>query len=436
MFARRLILFAIGALLLLLTFALGYASYPRLNGAPVASSAGSGDARPDLALFWEAWSLLDRDFFGEAPPSTQQLYGAIDGLTASFNDPYTFFVEPAPRQLERDDLRGRFGGVGANIEQTEAGYRLLPLPEQPAAQAGVEAGDWLVAVDGEPISLEVALDAVIALVRGEPGSTVILDVLRDESTDANASEIRREVPFDAEPLRFEITRAEIDLPSVEWRILDWEELRAVDDERAGEIPTAELSAAALPTIGYIQHSLFSERSAAEMRLALDELLNAGADRFLLDLRGNPGGLVDTAVAVADLWLDGGVVLYELQADGEREIFEASAGTLPDELIGAPLVVLVDGATASASEIVAGALQDRGRAVVLGEQTFGKGSVQLIYELADGSSLHVTNAQWLTPNEQPIQGQGLTPDEIIQPAEDALLHGVLRLLDGTLLDDAN
>ncbi len=416
MFARRLILFAIGALLLLLTFALGYASYPRLNGAPVASGAGSGDARPDLALFWEAWSLLDRDFFGESPPATEQLYGAIDGLAASFGDPYTFFVEPTPRQLERDDLRGRFGGVGANIEQTEAGYRLLPLPEQPAALAGVQAGDWLVAVDEEPISLEVALDAVVALVRGEPGSTVTLDVLRSESTTADASEI----PVEAEPLRFEITRAEIDLPSVEWRVLDWEELRASSDERSREIPAGDL-----PTIGYIQHSLFSERSAAEMRLALDELLNAGAERFLLDLRGNPGGLVDTAVAVADLWLDGGVILYEAQADGERETFEATAGAQTD----APLVVLVDGATASASEIVAGALQDRGRAVVVGEQTFGKGSVQLIYELADGSSLHVTNAQWLTPDEQPIQGQGLTPDEIIiQAGGDALLHGALRLLD--------
>ena len=415
MVARRLILFTIGALLLLLTFALGYASYPRLNGAPVVPNAGSEETRPDLALFWEAWSLLDRDFFGESPPATEQLYGAIEGLTASFDDPYTLFVEPAPRQLERDDLRGRFGGIGANIETTEAGYRLLPLPEQPADQAGVQAGDWLVAVDGEPISLAVALETVVSLVRGEPGTSVTLDVLRSESTEAGASEI----PLDAEALRFEITRAEIELPSVDWQLLDWDELRAVDGAQAAEIPAADL-----PTVGYIRHSLFSERSAAEMRLALDELQAAGAERFLLDLRGNPGGLVDTAVAVADLWLDDGVILYEMQADGERETFGATAGTLTN----APLVVLVDGATASASEIVAGALQDRGRAVLVGEQTFGKGSVQLIYELADGSSLHITNAQWLTPNEQPIQGQGLTPDELIQPGEDALLPGALRLLD--------
>ena len=400
---------------------LGYASYPRLSGAlaqlPAADVGVTSDVdtRPDLALFWEAWSLLDRSFFGESPSTTRQLYGAISGLTASFDDPYTLFVEPAPRQLERDDLRGRFGGIGANIEPTAAGYRLLPLPQQPAAQAGVQAGDWLVAVDGEPISLEVGLDAVVALVRGEPGSSVTLDVLRGESPEAGASEI----PLDAEELRFEITRAEIELPSVTWQLLDWDELRAGDSALTAQIP-----AGGLPTIGYIRHSLFSERSAAEMRLALDELQADGAERFLLDLRGNPGGLVDTAVAVADLWLDDGVILYELQADGERETFEATAGALSD----APLVVLVDGATASASEIVAGALQDRGRAVLVGEQTFGKGSVQLIYELADGSSLHVTNAQWLTPNEQPIQGQGLTPDEIIPTGEDALLPGALRLLD--------
>jgi carboxyl-terminal processing protease len=206
----------------------------------------------------------------------------------------------------------------------------------------------------------------------------------------------------SETLAVTVMRAEIQTPSMEWRLLD------------------EPSAT---TVGYIRHTIFSERSADELRTALSELTDDGADRFILDLRGNPGGLVDAAVEIADLWLDSGVLLIEKHADGTERTFEGQPGNAAGD---APLTVIVDGATASASEILAGALQDHGRAKLVGEKTFGKGSVQLVYELSDQSSLHVTNAQWFTPNRHQISGQGLTPDVVIEPGSDPLPQALALL----------
>ncbi|RLT37206.1 MAG: S41 family peptidase, partial [Chloroflexi bacterium] len=331
------------------------------------------------------WMLLEADFYGEEPSLTERTYASVRGLTDSYGDTYTRFLEPQPRELERDQLRGRFGGIGAWIETVEGGYALRPMPDRPAAQAGVESGDRLVGIDGTPIQADVSVDTITALIRGPVETEVCLDLLRGPQS---------------EKLRICVMRAEIETPSVEWRLLD---------NSAGRAP-----------IGYLKLSLFSERSADEMGLALDELQADGADRFVLDLRGNPGGLVSAAVGVADIWLDGGVVFYEEKADGSEKSYTAEA---EDFSAGAPLVVIVDGGSASASEIVAGALQDRKRAKLLGERTFGKGSVQLVHELVDGSSLHVTSAHWFTPNRHAIEGVGLTPDLVIVPGSDPLPHAV-------------
>jgi carboxyl-terminal processing protease len=157
-----------------------------------------------------------------------------------------------------------------------------------------------------------------------------------------------------------------------------------------------------------------------MRSAVDELTAQGVDGFVLDLRGNPGGLVSAAVEIADMWLDEGDILIEERADGSRSTFAAERGQIADD---APLVVIVDGASASASEIVAGALQDHGRALLVGEQTFGKGSVQLIHELSDESSLHVTNAEWFTPDGSALTGVGLTPDRELAEGEDPVASAI-------------
>jgi carboxyl-terminal processing protease len=329
--------------------------------------------------------LLEQDFYGEDPSLTERTYASVRGLTDSYGDGYTRFLEPQPRELERDQLRGRFGGIGAWIETVEGGYALRPMPGQPADSAGVEAGDRLVGIDGTPITAETSIDTITAFIRGPVDTEVCLDLLRGPT---------------AESRRICVVRAEIETPSVEWRLLD------------------DTSGAA--TIGYLKQSVFSERSADEMAQALDELRADGATRFVLDLRGNPGGLVSAAVDVADIWLDGGVVFYENKADGSEKSYLAEAD---DRSGGAPLVVIVDGGSASASEIVAGALQDRGRATLLGEPTFGKGSVQLVHELVDGSSLHVTSAHWFTPNRHAIDGVGLTPDKVIEVGSDPLPQAV-------------
>lgn len=383
--------------LLLIAFVAGYLLRSwQLGSVPLSAPAGVAGSAAEVTepiiqdeLYQQVWSLLERDFYGDAPTMRERLYGSVRGLAESYDDPYTYFVEPQPRELERDQLRGSFGGIGAYIDPTQDGFILRPMEDQPAARAGVMAGDRLVAVDDQPITEEIDLDTVLGWVRGEVGSEVCLDLERpDPAGGAPAS------------LRICVVRAEIETPSVEWRILD-------DDP-------------AQANVGYIRHTLFSERSADEMLRAIQELQEAGADRFILDLRGNPGGLVDTAVAVADLWLDEGVVLYERQASGQERTFSSTPG---DVSRGAPLVVLVDHGSASASEIVAGALRDRSRALLVGEQTFGKGSVQLVHDLVDHSSLHVTTARWYTPDWGAIDGVGLTPDIVVEPGNDPLARAV-------------
>jgi carboxyl-terminal processing protease len=383
--------------LLGLAFGVGYISYPLLHITPEERSVlpapaesappPAADDAQNMALYWEAMGLLERDFLGPKPDATARAYGAIRGMVQSFNDPYTFFMEPQPRELERDDLAGRFGGIGAGLELTPEGYRLQPATEQPAAAAGVLTGDLLLMVDDREITAAMPQDDVISLVRGPVGSVVTLLIRRTPADGAADQE-----------LTIAITRAEIQTPSVEW------ELRA--DSPSG-------------TVGYIRHTLFTERSADEMQQALTELAAAGATRYVLDLRGNRGGLVTSAIAIADLWLDEGAILIEQRADGSETVQSATAGMLLD----APLAVIVDGGSASAAEIVAGALQDHGRALLVGEKSFGKGSVQLIHELSDQSSLHVTYAEWLTPSRRKLTGNGLLPDIAVAAGEDPLPRAI-------------
>ena len=383
--------------LVAIAFGAGYASYPLFH--PVSepsaslSEQESVPADPlDLNVYWQAWQILDRDFYGEPPDEQTQIYATLRGLVESFDDPYTYFVEPQPRELERDQLRGSFGGIGAFIEASETGFVLNPMAGQPADLAGIQAGDLLRRVDEVTLTNEMPVDDVVALVRGPVDTAVELTVERaigDESTGSDTLEERS----------FSVVRANIETPSVSW------EMRA-DGE--GE------------PVGMIALSLFSERSAEEMRTAVEELRAAGAERFVLDLRGNPGGLVTAAVEIADMWLDEGDILIEEKADGTRKTFRAESGQVAD---GAPLVVIVDRASASAAEIVAGALQDNGRAQLVGEKTFGKGSVQLIHELTDESSLHITNAEWFTPSGAALTGIGLMPDKIVEEGDDPVVDAL-------------
>jgi len=332
----------------------------------------------DLSLYWEVWNRVNEQFYGGIPEDASVTYGAIKGSLAELDDPYTVFLEPEPAAKEKADLEGQYGGIGAYVRQDEDGNIILdPIRDQPAEEAGLQKDDILVAVDGQEIVLAMSVEDIVNLIRGEVGTDVVLTVER-----AGADE----------PIDITITRAIIETPSVTWQILD-----------------------EAPTIGYIQLTAFTERSNKEMNQAFDELLEQGAESFILDLRNNGGGLLDTAVDITSQFLRDGVVVREdRQNEGER-VYEVRSG---GKLLDHPLVVLVNGGTASASEIVAGALQDYNRATLIGERTFGKGSVQLIYELSDKSRLHVTVAKWFTPNGNAISGIGLTPDiEVLFTEED-------------------
>ncbi len=324
----------------------------------------------DFGILWQVRSLLDRSFIGDAPTVEKQVYGAARGLVASYNDPYTVFVEPAPREVERDQLRGHFGGIGAYMGRNEAGeLELTIMRDRPAARAGIQDGDILLAVDGTVITTDMPVDEIVALVRGDVGTQVVLRIRRGPTGE----------PFDVS-----VTRERIETPSVEWRVLNADQ-----------------------HTGYVRISIFGERTGEELRTGLAELASQGVERVVLDLRGNGGGLVDAAVEIASQFLKDGNVLREIKRGGQERFYPVKSVRSPAH--DWETLVLVDAGTASASEIVAGALRDEKGALLIGEKTYGKGSVQEVHEFSDGSSLHVTVARWLTPERHEIDKNGLQPD---------------------------
>jgi carboxyl-terminal processing protease len=332
----------------------------------------------EFSLYWEVWHRVEEQFYGDIPTEPVSTYGAIKGALTTLDDPYTIFIEPEPAAQEKAQLEGQFGGIGAFVNRDEDGRVILdPMRDQPAEKAGLETNDILVAVDGTSLLPEMTTDEIVLMIRGEVGTTVVLTVEREGVED---------------PIDITIERAVIETPSAHWRVLEED-----------------------PAIGYIQLTAFTERSNSELDQAFDELTGQGAETFILDLRGNGGGLLDAAVDVASQFIRNGVIVREdRKSEGERTYNVRGGGKALDQ----NLVVLVDGGTASASEIVAGALQDYDRAMLIGEKTFGKGSVQLIYELSDTSRLHVTVAKWFTPNGNEIDGTGLAPDiEVLFTEED-------------------
>jgi carboxyl-terminal processing protease len=328
----------------------------------------------------EVWNHVREAFVGQVPSDTVRNYGAVRGALSTLDDRWSVFIEPQPRSIERDHLRGQFGGIGVSIEINKDGRIVLtPQPDSPAEAAGLKAGDILYAIDGEKLPDNPDFNAIAPRVRGDAGSVVRISVLRDGKV-----------------LDFDVKRVVIQIPSVEWRVIT-------------------SSAPATPSVGYIAIHQFTERTGDEVKRAINELRRAGSQAYLIDLRDNGGGLLSAAVSVASHFLDGGVVLIEHKRDQPDITFPAtqkgSAGAYKE-----PLTILINGNTASAAEIVAGAIQDRGRGKLIGDKSFGKGSVQSIYDLSDGSSVHVTSAKWLTPNKRTIDGEGLTPDIAVARAD--------------------
>ncbi len=356
------------------------------------TSIAPEDIPEEFTTFWEAWSFLNEEFYGDVPPNNERVYGAIRGMVSSFNDQHTAFIDPVRAAVVGENMQGSFSGIGATVRLDEAGRLVIadPTPGYPAFEAGLRPGDIVLEVDGQ--SLEgMSLYEAVLLIRGPTDSTVMLTIIREG---------------EPEPFEVSIVRAKIELEVVQFDMLE--------------------NADVQKNIGYVRLTQFSKGAAEKLTEAIDKLVDQGATSFIFDLRSNPGGLLSESVNVSSLFINHGLIVKERLKNGEEKLFEAKKGFLVAENM--PLVVLVNGGSASASEIVAGALQDSNRAAIIGEQTFGKGSVQLPHRLSDGSELRVTIAEWLTPAGRQIHGQGITPDIVVEMSFEDFEAGLDPQLD--------
>ena len=370
---RSILTGAVAGIILAISFMGGFyarglfPSQPQVSSIPV-ESAG-------YPLLDEVQSLIDQIYLREQPDYIQRQYAAVRGMLGTLEDPNTFFIDPPVARSEADVLAGTYGGIGVLVNRNEEGeFVLYPFTDSPAQMAGIQDGAILVAINNDPITLETSLDAVGQALRGEviDDNGVELTIIQDDD------EMTQFVVFDV-----------INVPSVIWRTLD-------TDER----------------IGYLQILRFTARTPDEVIEGLTELNRLDISALIVDVRNNSGGLLDSSVNVASQFIDSGVVIYEVTKQSEHT-FNAERGGLA---IDVPLVVLVNARTASAAELVAGAIRDNERGILIGQITFGKGTVQQIFTLSDGSSVHITSAEWLTPSRTPIAGVGLTPDIEMIPDE--------------------
>ncbi len=330
----------------------------------------------DFNIYWEAWDSLRSDFvYKNKIKDKEMFYGSIKGLAASVNDPYTVFMTPTETKEFASDLAGTFEGIGAEVGMRDNVITIIaPLSGMPAEKAGVKAGDKIYAIDGES-ALGLTVDEAVKKIRGTKGTFVTLTVIRDKETS---------------PREIKIERGIIIVKSV------------VVTYRPDGLVVIKISS-------------FNDDTLSLFKAAVKEVTVKKPKGIILDLRNNPGGYLDTAVAMASEWIKAGPVVLEQFGDGSRNEYTASGNPLLESY---KTMVLVNGGSASASEIVAGALRDYKKATLVGEQTYGKGSVQTIRDLSDGSSMKITVASWMTPEGDFINEKGLAPQvEVKMTADD-------------------
>jgi len=333
----------------------------------------------DFSPFWKVWSILDAKYVSTKKPlpdEQQKVWGAIQGLASSLGDPYTVFFPPVQSKMFASDIAGNFEGVGMEVALKDNILTVVaPLKGSPAAKAGIMSGDKILKINGTTTA-DMSVDAAVQLIRGKGGTTVTLNVFRDSKKE----------PFDVT-----ITRAVIDIPTIDT------ELRP-------------------DGIFVIKLYSFSANSASLFRDALRTFYNSHSDKLIIDLRGNPGGYLDAAVDMASWFLPSGkvVVTEDFGKNGNNQVYRSKGyNAFPN----AHIVVLIDGGSASASEILSGALQEQGVAKLVGVKSFGKGSVQELIPITDDTSLKVTVARWLTPKGNSISEGGLTPDYVVKMTPD-------------------
>lgn len=325
--------------------------------------------------FWEAWNIVHDEYVDQPVDDLALMRGAIRGMMDALGDDHSSYMDPKTYQDANDSLSGEYEGIGAWVDTTADYLTIIsPIPGSPADKAGMESGDKIIAIDGEDMT-GIDAELVRQRVLGPAGSTVVLSVAREG---------------ESEPLDFSITRDKIVIKSATGEMLENE-------------------------IGYVQITTFGDKTTPELRAALEELMAQNPRGLVIDLRNNGGGYLQTSVEVASEFIGEGVILYEQYGDGERINYQALKGGQATEI---PLIVLINEGTASASEIVAGAIQDYGRGKLVGVTSYGKGSVQNWVPLSNNQgAVRVTIAKWLTPNERTIHGEGLKPDVEVERTDE-------------------
>jgi carboxyl-terminal processing protease len=330
----------------------------------------------DESFNGQNWWLLRQQTLKQPLPDREATYGAIQKMLATLNDPFTRFLRPTQYRNLQTSTTGELTGIGLQITLNPDTGNLeviAPIAGSPADQAGIKPRDQIIEIDGTPTT-QFSLDEAAEKMRGPIGSTVLLSIRHGDDLSGS-------------PVQISVTRNRIALNPVT------AELRT---------PTSGNS------IGYIRLNQFNANATAEMKQAIQRLERQGAQGYLLDLRGNPGGLLQAGVDIAELWMQPGPIVYTVDRHGVMGNFVADKPPLTAD----PLVVLVNRGTASASEILAGALQDSGRATLVGEKTFGKGLIQSLFNLSDDSGLAVTIAHYETPNHHDINKVGIQPDLVV------------------------
>ncbi|MCX6035420.1 MAG: S41 family peptidase [Chloroflexi bacterium] len=346
-------------------------SVPTLTATPDANQGGTpADLQSQFAAFWQAWDLVHQNYVDQPVDNTKLVQGAINGMLNALGDPHTGYWTPQETTDANMAMQGAYDGIGAYVD-TRGAYLTITktIPGYPAEKAGLQIGDQIIAVDGQDVT---GID---------PDLVRMTKVMGPAGTDVQLTVRRTGVD---QPLQFTITRAHIVIPSVTSKMLD-------------------------NKIGYIQITVFGDTTSTDFHNQLSQLMAQNPSGIILDLRDNGGGYLDAGIAVASEFIDHGVIVIEQYGDGTRDPHNATPGGLATTI---PLVVLVNGNTASASEIVSGAVQDNGRGKLVGELTYGKGSVQNWIPLSDGGTARITIAKWLTPNGRTIDKIGLTPDVVV------------------------
>jgi len=379
--------FVAGRMLTPGTPALPVSILPGSNGSQSNPSQSSENGTPQdlkqlFAPFWQAWQLVHDQYVDQPVDDVSLMRGAIKGMLEALGDQHTSYIDPEQLKSFNTQLQGEeYEGIGAWVDTSSEYLTIIsPMPGSPAEKAGLKNGDQVIAVDGEDMT-GIDGELVRQRVIGPAGSTVVLTIRRPGKPD----------PFDVK-----IARASITSSNVIGRMLD-------------------------NNVAYVHLIAFGdEKTTEDLRTTLSQLLDQHPVGLILDLRNNGGGYLNSAIDVASEFMDNGVIVYEQYGDGTRNTFEAKGGGVATEI---PMVVLINEGSASASEIVAGAIQDQQRGQLVGTKSYGKGSVQVWTDLVDNQgAVRVTVARWLTPNERTIHGVGLTPDVEVQITEEDIQNG--------------